>query len=162
MQSKTWSFGLAFLVWAFAVGSAVAWGLQWSGRWPGSPLTQRAAVASLLPSNDGALVDVSAVGRLMGAVETQAVVVAAPTVASRLALLGVIAGDGSAAALIGIDGKAAKPYQVGSTVVDGLVLSAVSPRRALLAPSLEAAPTLTLDMPPLKEAAAGRTDSPRR
>ena len=136
------------------MGSAVAWGLQWSGRLPSSSLTDRASTVSLLPSNEGALVDSSAVARLMGAVETQAAVVVAPSVASRLALLGVIAGEENAAALIGIDGKPPKPYQVGSTVTDGLVLSAVTPRRALLAASADGPTVLTLDMPPLKDAAA--------
>lgn len=143
------------------MGSAVAWGLQWSGRMPGNALTDRAATVSLLPSNEGALVDASAVARLMGAVEAQVAVVAAPTVASRLALLGVIAGEDNAAALIGIDGKPPKPYQVGSTVTDGLVLSAVTPRRAVLAASVDGPAVLTLDMPPLKDAASARTPAKR-
>lgn len=162
MQSKTWSLGLAFLVWALAMGSAVAWGLQWSGRMPGSALADRAAIASLLPNNEGALVDASAVAKLMGTVEAQVAIVAAPTVASRLVLLGVIAGEDSAAALIGIDGKPPKPYQVGSTVTDGLVLSAVSPRRAQLAASVDGPPVLTLDMPTPKDAAAARATPPKR
>ena len=128
---------------------------------PGNALTDRVATVSLLPSNEGALVDASAVARLMGAVEAQVAVVAAPSVASRLALLGVIAGEDNAAALIGIDGKPPRPYQVGSTVTDGLVLSAVSPRRALLAASVDGPTVLTLDMPPLKDAASARTPAKR-
>lgn len=143
------------------MGSAVAWGLQWSGRMSGSALTDRATTVSLLPSNEGALVDSSAVARLMGAVEAQVAVVAAPTVASRLALLGVIAGEDNAAALIGIDGKPPKPYQVGSTVTDGLVLSGVTPRRAALAATVDGPTVLTLDMPPPKDAAAGRLPAKR-
>lgn len=123
---------------------------------PGNSLTDRAATVSLLPSNEGALVDSSAVARLLGAVEAQVAVVAAPTVASRLALLGVISGEENAAALIGIDGKPPKPYQVGSTVTDGLVLSAVTPRRALLAASIDGPTVLTLDMPPPKDTAPAK------
>lgn len=128
---------------------------------PGSALTDRSTTVSLLPSNEGALVDSSAVARLMGAVEAPVAVVAAPTVASRLALLGVIAGEDNAAALIGIDGKPPKPYQVGSTVTDGLVLSGVTPRRALLAATADGPAVLTLDMPPPKDAATGRPPAQR-
>lgn len=156
MQSKTWASVSAFVVWALAVGSAVAWGLQWSGQLPGASLGGRMSSVSLLPSNDGALVDPGAVGRLLGAVEAPAAPPATPTLASRMGLLGAISGDDSAAALIAIDGKPPKPYRVGSTVADGLVLIAVTPRRAELGPSVGGPVTVTLDMPAAKDAGSAK------
>ncbi len=68
------------------------------------------------------------------------------------ALVGVLADKQSGgAALIAIDGKAAKPYRVGSAVDGNLVLQSVATRRAVLATSMEAPASMTLDMPPLSK-----------
>ena len=64
------------------------------------------------------------------------VVAAAPTLASRFQLQGVMAGGPNAgAALIAVDGKAAKPYRVGAALEGGLVLQSVQRRSVRLAPS---------------------------
>jgi general secretion pathway protein C len=154
MQSKILPLALTSLVWALAVGSAVAWGLQWSGRFLNTPRATSSTVASGLPGSEGALVDPSAVGRLLGAVETTTVAVVAPSTASRLALLGVVTSRDSTgdAALIAVDGKPPRPFVVGSQVIDGLVLRSVTPRQAMLGASLDAPPSLTLDMPARKGA----------
>jgi general secretion pathway protein C len=73
---------------------------------------------------------------------------AQPSTASRFALVGVVASRAhSGAALISVDGKPPKPFRVGSTVDEGLVLKSVDSRRAELAASMDAAPTVTLDLP---------------
>lgn len=56
------------------------------------------------------------------------------------------------AALIAVDGKPAKPYRVGAVVDGQWVLSAVQPRRVVLAPqgASSADAGITLDLPPKK------------
>jgi general secretion pathway protein C len=91
-------------------------------------------------------VDVTALARSLGAAPVQ--VVAAPSLASRFQLLGVLTGGPYAgAALMAVDGKPAKPFRVGAVVADGLVLQSVQGRRVNLGVALDGAPTLTLDLP---------------
>lgn len=153
MQSKFLPVTLSFLVWALAGGSAVAWGLQWSGRFLNAP-----RVASSTVGGGAGQVNPSAVARMLGAVEAPTVAAVAPSTASRLVLLGVVSSrDAEAAALIAVDGKPAKPFVVGSVVIDSLVLQKVEPRRALLgAPGNEPA-SLTLDMPLRKDSESAQT-----
>jgi general secretion pathway protein C len=77
---------------------------------------------------------------------------AAPALSSRFNLLGVVAGPGRAggAALIAVDGKAAKPFRVGTPIDDTLVLQSVEGRRAVLAAADSGQPVLTLELPPLR------------
>lgn len=159
MQSRFLPVALAFLIWALAAGSAVAWGLQWSGRFLNPP---RSAGTVLGNSADAAAVDASAVARLLGAVEAPTVASVAPTTASRMALIGVIASSATAAdaALIAVDGKPAKPFLIGSTVIDGLLLQAVTPRKAMLGSGGDAPPSITLDMPQRGEATPTRSPAP--
>ena len=90
----------------------------------------------------------SAAARSLGAAP---VVAAAPTLASRFQLQGVMAGGPNAgAALIAVDGKAAKPYRVGAELEGGLVLQSVQGRQAALAGDMAGPPVLTLELPPLK------------
>jgi hypothetical protein len=49
-----------------------------------------------------------------------------------------------------LDGQAAKPFHVGKTVADGLILQSTQTRQANLGTSLDAAPSLTLALPPKK------------
>lgn len=121
--------------------------------WGRSPVTPVAPVSAVAPAPD-----VSAVARALGALPeaVQAAAVApapvAVTVASRYALLGVVAtGQAGGAALIGIDGQPPRPYRVGASLEGGLVLEAVSPRAVRLAPAPGAAGDafeLTLPEPP--------------
>ena len=63
-------------------------------------------------------------------------------------LLGVVAGvSGQGSALIGVDGQAPKAFLPGQTVAPGWVLHSVGHRLARLAPSLQDAPTVTLELP---------------
>ena len=156
MQSKILPITLTSLVWALAVGSAVAWGLQWSGRFLNPSRATSSATSTALPGSDGALVDPSAVARMLGAVETPSVVVLPPSTASRLVLLGVVATrDSGAAALIAVDGKPPRPFVEGSQVIDGLYLRTVSPRSVQLGAGSDAPPSLTLDMPLRTESEPG-------
>jgi len=97
--------------------------------------------------------DPAAVARFLGATQgPSAALPGAPALASRLSLIGVVAdGHQWGAALISVDGKPAHPYRVGAVLEDGVVLLAVERRRALLGPSRDAEPTLTLELPALKK-----------
>ena len=145
MQSKLWSRLMAFLVWALVAGSAVAWGLQWSGRFmaPARSLPLPAGGAS-----DGAYADPVQLARALGAMPAPN---APQRTETRLTLIGVVAGQGASAALISVDGKPPTPFTGGSAVDVGLVLQSVSPKRALLGPTLEDPATLTLEMPTLQK-----------
>ena len=161
MQSKILPITLTSLVWALAVGSAVAWGLQWSGRFLNPSRATSSTTSAVLPGNDGVLVDPSAVARMLGAVETPSVAVLPPSTARRLALLGVIATRNSgAAALIAVDGKPPRPFVEGSQVIDGLYLRSVSPRSVQLGTGGDAPPSLTLDMPLRNDAEPGAKAGP--
>lgn len=72
-------------------------------------------------------------------------------VASRYALVGVVAGLSRAggAALISVNGQEARPVRVGNVVDGKLVLLSVSGRRAVLSSGADAAEKITLDLPPL-------------
>lgn len=140
-----WGVRLGTLaLWAAAGSSVVYWGLRLSNR----PVAQTApAVAST-----AAVPDAQAVARVLGALPAGAVVaVAAPmaSLASRFALIGVLAGrtSGGGAALIAVDGKPAKPFRVGTVVDSGMVLQALGPRQAQLGADVSGPAMLTLDMP---------------
>jgi general secretion pathway protein C len=71
--------------------------------------------------------------------------------ASRFQLLGVMAGESSqGAALIAVDGKVAKPFRVGSLVVDGLVVQSAQGRRVSLGAAMDGPSTLVLELPAKK------------
>ena len=70
------------------------------------------------------------------------------TTAHQWNLLGVVAGaSGQGSALIAVDGQAAKAFLPGQQVAPGWVLHSVDRRMARLAPSLQQAPTVTLELP---------------
>lgn len=118
----------AFVFAVLAATSAVYWTLQVQSVQVQVPLV---AVDSVAP----AAVDSAAVARALGAQpKTEGPAIAADiSVSSRMALAGVVAANkGSGTALIAIDGKPAKPYQVGATVVDNWVLRRVQPRSVSL------------------------------
>ena len=119
--------------------SAVTWVLRWTAPSGVSSVTR--AEPQPMPE-----LDATAVARSLGAAPVQAV--AAPSLASRFQLLGVLAGGPNAgAALIAVDGKPAKPFRVGAVVSDGLVLQSAQGRRVSLGVALDGTPTLTLDLP---------------
>jgi general secretion pathway protein C len=132
----------SLLVWGAVAFSAVTWGLRWSAT--GTNPSNTTAAAQALPE-----VDVSAAARSLGAAPVQAA--AAPTLASRFQLQGVMAGGPDAgAALIAVDGKPAKPYRVGAVVADGLVLQSAQGRRVSLAASMDGPQALVLELPAKK------------
>ncbi|MEK8053402.1 type II secretion system protein N [Ideonella sp. DXS22W] len=142
---------LSLLVWAAVGVSALAWGLKFWARGtpvpPGASLAQPAAPAGM---------DLS---RVLGVPAPKPVAEAAPVAAdSRFRLLGLAApgaGQSGGLALIAVDGKPARTWRVGSEVEPGLRLLSVSHRRAELG-AAGAAPSLTLELPPLAAAQRGR------
>jgi general secretion pathway protein C len=132
----------SLLVWGAVAFSAVTWGLRWSAT--GTNPSNTTAAAQALPE-----VDVSAAARSLGAAPVQAA--AAPTLASRFQLQGVMAGGPDAgAALIAVDGKPAKPFRVGAVVADGLVLQSAEGRRISLGASMDGLQALVLELPAKK------------
>jgi general secretion pathway protein C len=130
------------LVWGAVAFSAVTWGLRWSAT--GAAPSNATAAAQALPE-----VDASAAARSLGAAPVQAI--AAPTLDSRFQLQGVMAGGPNAgAALIAVDGKAAKPYRVGALVADGLLLQSAEGRRVTLGTAMDGPQILVLELPAKK------------
>ena len=143
----------AFTVWALVAATAVFWGLRLIVR-------PQPAPAYAVAVGDGAAVrgDLS---RLLGAAPVAAAggpaVPAAPELASRFKLLGVMAGKPPSTggfALIAIDSKPARTYEVGTALDGELVLQSVSLRSAAIGPS-QGTPAVTLEIPPLPLAATG-------
>jgi general secretion pathway protein C len=129
----------SLLVWGAVAFSAVTWGLRWSAS--GAAPSNATAAAQALPE-----VDVSAAARSLGAAPVQAA--AAPTLASRFQLQGVMAGGPDAgAALISVDGKPAKPYRVGTWVAEGLMLQSAQGRRISLGAAIDGPQALVLELP---------------
>jgi general secretion pathway protein C len=132
-----------FLLAALAAASAAYWVLKWRANV--SP-SQPATVAFAAPAQ----IDPQALARFLGGGKVGTASTALASAASHFKLFGVIANRAKGGyALIGVDGKAAKPFRVGSPVNDALVLHSLSPRSAALAPSLDAPATLTLELPKL-------------
>ena len=146
-HSLLWPRLMAFSLSALAAAGAAYWVLQW----PDASVLSSSPMA--ISTTDAP--DPQGLVRLLGgaganaaqAPVTQAPVTQAP---SRFVLTGVVADRAqSGAALIALDGQASKPYRVGASVADGLVLQSVTARRAVLAPALSAPAALTLEMKPL-------------
>ena len=154
-----WRQRLAPAQWGMPVITLAIWlALGWSGSaWVLRALQPTSAAQGWAPVSTGAVQSVSPgpalvgpeAARLLGAPATQvADVVALPSVASRLKLVGVAsAGAQRGAALIGIDGQAPKPFRTGQEVVDGLVLQSVDRLGARLGAQVGGPSALQLDMP---------------
>jgi general secretion pathway protein C len=146
LKNKWWARVITLLFWALAAASMVWWGLRLGGSSaPAQGALAPVAMAAEVP------VDPAALARLLGAAPPSAAA-PAPGVASRFVLLGVVAGPSNkGAALIAVDGKPGRAYRVGSKIDEGVMLQAVEPRRARLAPDADAAPSLVLEMPPVRK-----------
>ena len=169
----------SFLVWAAATASLVAWGLAF---WPGDgrPLansvsmdtaSNRAGVsnANLAAAGKGIVANTSSLGsasssadtstgdlgKVLGASTAVQVEPAAPSLVSRLALLGIAKSGKEFSALIAVDGQAAKPFAKGAEVLPGLVLQNVSLQQASLGASISSPAQIQLDMPKRAEPARG-------
>ena len=133
--------GSTFALWALVAGSAVYWTLKLTGAAGAAPVP----VATRTP----APADPAAVARLLGSSPATASAAPVASLSSRFNLVGIVASPNrQGTALIAVDGKPAKPFRVGSAVDEGLVLQAVEGRRAVLAPSAEGPPAVTLELPP--------------
>ncbi|MDP2371636.1 type II secretion system protein N [Rhodoferax sp.] len=144
-----------FLLWVAASASLAFWGLKWSTagvKLPG---------ASVAGSGGPAPTDPRALARLLGAEGALTPVMAAPDAASRYTLMGVVAGvHGAGVALISVDGKAARPFEVGAVIEAPLVLKSVASRQAILAGGIDAPATVTLELPPVKHLPASAKPEP--
>ena len=149
-----WGMPLVTLVIWLALGwSASAWVMQAMQAPSAAPSSSPAMAPASAMAPMGAASGAAAVGpeaaRLLGAPNTNvAEVVASPSLASRLKLVGVAsAGAQRGAALIGIDGQTPKPYRIGQEVVDGLVLQSVDRLAVRLGAKVGGPSALQLDMP---------------
>ena len=142
-QSKWAVRGASLVLWGLVAASVTYWGLKLASRPAGAAVPRPAS--GTLPA------DPAAVARLLGAVPAAAMAAPIINLYSRFALLGVVATRGRAgAALIAVDGKAARPFRVGSAVDEGLILQSVQGRRAVLATSAGGQAVVTLELPPIK------------
>ena len=132
--------GITFALSAVVAASVVFWGLKdWR--------IQTAPGVSESVSKP-APVTTTMVARALGGgkLATTSNVAAAPS--TRYTLVGIIANrSGGGAALISVDGKAAKPVRVGAFIDDRLMLQSVEGRRALLASGVDRPAEVTLDLP---------------
>ncbi len=147
----------AFLVWALAAAGAVYWALRLLAAPAGLPPSVETV------SMDGALK--GDIARLFAAptpLPGAAPVVAEPALASRFKLIGVVAardpGRGGVA-LLAVDGKPPRPYRVGASFGDDIVLQQVEPRSVALGP-VSGPAALRLDLPALPPPATGRPGAP--
>jgi len=132
----------AFILAGAAAASAVYWGLQVQGVQLQAPLVS-------VDGAPAASVDPVAVARALGAtarVVSEPAVDVGMAVRARLVLTGIVATrKGAGAALIAVDGKPAKPFAVGTTVVDSWVLRAVQARSVTVS---QGGADVALEMPP--------------
>ena len=140
---QVWGIRLATLVLAaLAALSATYWALK-STHANSVPTAAATGLAALDPQ---------ALARVLGSGGTVAPAGAPVAPNTTYVLMGVLADRlHGGAALIAVDGKAAKPYRVGATVDANLVLQSVKGRRAVLAPSVDGPAQLTLELPPLSK-----------
>ncbi|MBS3996601.1 MAG: general secretion pathway protein C, partial [Hydrogenophaga sp.] len=97
--------------------------------------------------------DPATVARALGARDAPSAVdlaQAPPPAVTRYTLLGVVASAGSrGAALIAVGDEPARPYRVGATVDNGLVLQAVGRGTVRLGATVSGPTTVELAVPPL-------------
>lgn len=140
-SGNRWTVGAAtFALWVLVAASAGYWALKLGG----ANSTAPAPVATRTPPAP----DPQAIARLLGGGALSVATAPVPTLASRFALLGVVATrEKGGAALIAVDGRPPKPFRVGAPIDEGLLLQSVDSRHATLAPSLDGPAAVTLEMP---------------
>lgn len=134
--------------------SATWWSLQFLGTGASSP-SVKVAVAPAAGSDPADLAKVFGppVAALPLAMASAPMVV---DPGKRFALLGVVANRAkSGVALISVDGKAARPYRVGSQVEESYVLKSVATRSAVLEPAARPGAALTLELAVVPSASTG-------
>ena len=142
----------AFVIWALVAASVVFWGLRLLASAPAAP-------AYAVPVGDTAAVRGDLTRLLGGAPVATSNAAAAPEASSRFRLLGIMAPQHAAGAngvaLIAVDGKMPRAFEVGSRLDGDLVLQSVSLRTASIG-SGQGAPAITLELPPPTAAATGK------
>jgi general secretion pathway protein C len=131
------------LVWATTAYSMVGWFLRDNPASLGvsTPVDSEQTLKDEL--------DGQAVARALGA-QAQ-VAQAAPTLASRFQLVGVLDSDAAlGVALISVDGKPAKPFRIGKSVAEGLVVQSTQAKRVQLGATVDGPSTLSLELPAKK------------
>ena len=141
---QVWGIRLATLVLA---GLAALSGTYWVLK-----STHANSLSIAAPSAGFAGVDPQALARALGGGGAAASAGEPVAVGTAYVLVGVLADrQQGGAALIAIDGKAAKPYRVGETVDGKLIVQSVVARRAVLATSMDGPAQMTLELPPLSK-----------
>ena len=141
---QVWGIRLATLVLAaLAALSATYWVLK---------STHANSVSAVAPAAGFSTLDPLALARALGGGGVVAPVGVPVAGNTPYVLVGVLAdSQHGGAALIAVDGKAAKPYRVGAAVDGNLVLQSVVGRRAVLAASVDGPAQVTLELPPLSK-----------
>lgn len=138
---------LTFALWAGVALCASFWALRFTGS-AASPLPPVAPVAAPAPGGDTADL-VRVFGPPVAVAPAPVASAPAPVdLGRRFALVGVVANRAAnrGVALIAIDGKAARPYRVGSAVDVGYTLQKVEKRSATLSPTSAGGAELTLEL----------------
>jgi general secretion pathway protein C len=140
-SANLWPGVSAALVGCAAAASVVFWVLNFpaGSAVQGLPLVQSSAPAVTASSS-------SHLARAWG------VQAALPEVSiaqsSRFVLWGVVAGaSGQGSALIAVDGQPPRPFRVGQTVTDGVVLQGLGPKQAQLGANAQGAALFSLSLP---------------
>jgi general secretion pathway protein C len=148
-----WPAVVAGLVWLAAGFSAGYWTLLAVGR---QPPTRVAGAPVTLPVSEPAMV-AGALGARAAPVTVEQGP-AAQSVATRYTLLGVVYSPGrQGAALIAVGEEPARPYRVGATVDNGLVLQAVGRGSVRLGATVSGPTTVELTVPQLPAQTSWRT-----
>ncbi len=149
MAGKWLSRVATLAVWLLAALSATWWSLKFVGA--RSPLVTAPTLAAPAPGSDP-----TDLAKVFGPPVVRAAVAAASAPApaavdpsTRLSLVGVVANRSSAGvALISVDGKAARPYRVGSRIEESFTLKSVAVRSAVLEPASPPGGPFTLELAP--------------
>lgn len=132
---------LAALVWCAAAASVVFWVLKFPA---GSAVQSLPLVKSSTQADKGP--SSTHLARAWGVQMPSPVV--SMTQSSRFELLGVVAGaSGQGSALISVDGQAPRPFRVGQTVMDGVVLQSLGVKQANLGDSAPGATLFSISLP---------------
>ena len=148
-MAKRWMLRIVTLaVWASAGLAASFWALRFTGSSAAVP----SATMALEPAAAGQPADLAIVfGPPPAPAPTASAAVGstpkAVDPAARFALVGVVAGRANAGvALISIEGKAARPYAVGSRIDSSYTLKSVARKSATLVPSVQPDAAFTLEL----------------
>lgn len=152
MAGKWLSRSVTFAVWTLVAISVTWWSLKFVGA---SATTTATALSAPAPGSDPAYL-AKVFGPPIAA--SMAAVAAAPAAidpGTRFALTGVVADRASSGvAIISVDGKAPRPYRVGSQIEESYKLKSVATRSAVLEPSAPAGAPFTLELAPVAGAAS--------